>query len=93
MKSINALTLRKKLGSVLDDVVRSRAPVTISRGNKPLVVIVPHEEYEHSTMSLEREKRLRLVAQRLAEWKKKHTDKLKDMDPVRALREIRDAGK
>lgn len=93
MKTVNALTLRKKLGSVLDNVVRTRTPVTISRGNKPLVVIVPHEEYEHSTMSRQREKRLRLVAQRLTEWKRKHADKLKDIDPVQALRESREAGR
>lgn len=88
MKTMSALDVRKRFGSVLDLVAKKRIPVTISRANKPLAVLVPAHDYE--TGSSGRESRLRLTVKRIEEWKRLHARKLKDVDAVKLLRESRE---
>lgn len=90
MKTLSALSVRKKFGSVLDDVVRTREPVVIARANKPLVVMLPAEDFPGDGQAPAREARLRLAAARLAEWRRRHGPRLKELDPVAALRRDRD---
>jgi len=87
MKTVSALEMRKKFGSVLDLVTRKGIPVTICRADKPLAVLVPIEDYR--SKSLGREHRLRLAAERIDEWKKRHAKKLKGLDVTKMLRESR----
>jgi prevent-host-death family protein len=90
MKSIPALAFRRKFGKVIDDVVRSGQPVTVTRANQPLVVIVPAGHYAPAAGLVVREHRLRRAVERLAEWRSKHADRLKSLDPVALIREGRD---
>lgn len=88
MKTMSALEVRKKFGSVLDMVSKKRIPVTISRANKPLAVLVPAQDYKATNAG--RETRLRLAAEKIVEWKKLHAQKLKGVDAVKLLRESRE---
>ena len=88
MKTMSALEVRKKFGSVLDMVSKKGIPVTISRANKPLAVLVPVQDY--NSRNAGRETRLRLAAERIVEWKKAHAQKLKGVNAVKLLRESRD---
>ena len=88
MKTMSALEVRKKFGSVLDMVSKKRIPVTISRANRPLAVLVPAEDYKARNSG--RETRLRLAVDKIFEWKKLHAQKLKGIDPVKLLRESRE---
>ena len=88
MKTMSALEVRKKFGSVLDMVSKKRIPVTISRANKPLAVLVPAQDYKARNAG--RETRLRLAAEKILEWKKLHTHKLKGINAVKLLRESRE---
>jgi prevent-host-death family protein len=88
MKTMSALEVRKKFGSVLDMVSKKRIPVTISRANKPLAVLVPAQDYKARNSG--RETRLRLAVNRIVEWKKLHAQKLKGVDAVKLLRESRE---
>lgn len=89
MKTMSALEVRKQFGSVLDLVSKKRVPVTISRANKPLAVLVPAQDYQVRTSG--RETRLRLAVEKIAEWKKRHAQKLKGVDVVKLLRESRES--
>lgn len=90
MKTVSALTFRRRFGSVLDDVVKRRQPVTVTRANRPLVVLVPAADYEGSAgASAGRAGRLRLAAERLAEWRERHADRLKTIDTVALVRASR----
>ncbi|HUO78484.1 MAG TPA: type II toxin-antitoxin system Phd/YefM family antitoxin [Thermodesulfovibrionales bacterium] len=89
MKTLTALDLRKKLGSVLDDVSMKGEEVIISRGNKPLAVIISVDEYEEKIQKKHREKRLVDVAASMDRWKKKHLKETK-IDTVKGVREIRE---
>jgi len=87
MKTMSALEVRKKFGSVLDMVSKKRIPVTISRANKPLAVLVPAQDYKASNAA--RETRLRLASEKIFEWKKLYARKLKGVNAVKLLRESR----
>ncbi len=89
MKTLTALDLRKKLGSVLDDVSMKGEEVIISRANKPLAVIISIDEYEDKIQKKHREKRLVKIAAGMDRWKKKHLKETK-IDTVKAVREIRE---
>jgi prevent-host-death family protein len=90
MKTINALTFRKKFGSTLDDVHNKKTHIIISRANRPLAVIIPFEDYKELKEEKEREKRLRLAASRIDQWRKKHIKQLKGLNSVEIIRQVRD---
>jgi len=79
---------RRRFGSVLDDVAAKRQPITITRANRALVVVVPADVYEEGTAagSPERDRRLRLTAERLTEWRRRHASRLGRLDPVALVR-------
>ena len=87
MKTLSALEVRKKFGAVLDMVTKDRVPVTICRANKPLAVLVPAEDYQSENSG--RGQRLRLAAEKIAEWKSRHAKKLKGIDTTKLLRQSR----
>ena len=88
MKTLSALEVRKKFGSVLDLVNTKRVPVTICRANKPLAVLIPADEYKSKHSG--REHRLRLTAEHIAEWKRRHQIKLRGIDTTKLLRQSRE---
>ena len=87
MKTLSAIEVRQKFGSILDMVSKKRIPVTICRANKPLAVLVPAEDYLSRNMG--RESRLRLAAERIAEWKNLHAGKLRGVNSLQLLRASR----
>jgi prevent-host-death family protein len=48
MRSINALAVRRRLGEILDDVAEGGDPLLVTRGNRPLGVLVPAAQYEQA---------------------------------------------
>ena len=88
MKTMSALDVRKKFGSVLDLVAKKRIPVAISRASKPLAVLVPADEYRARNAG--RASRLRLTVERIETWKKLRARKLGKLDAVKLLRESRE---
>ncbi len=90
MKTINALTFRKKFGSTLDEVHKKKTHVVISRANRPLAVIIPFEDYKDLKEENERERRLRVAASKIDQWRKKHIQQFKDINSVEILRQIRE---
>lgn len=88
MKRLSALEVRKKFGSVLDLVAQKRVPVTITRGGKPLVVMISADEYQ--AMKGGRQARLGLAIERVAEWRARHARRLRGVNAVRLVRESRD---
>lgn len=93
MRTLSALMFRRKFGSVLDEVVHKRQPITITRANRALVVLVPADGFEEaaSAGTPARERRLRRSAERLAEWRRRHASQLGRLEPVALVRETRSA--
>jgi len=90
MRTISALAFRRKFGGVLDEVVRKRQPVTITRANRALVVLVPADDYARGGgPAAARESRLRLAAERLAAWREANAERLGRLDTVGLVRRDR----
>lgn len=87
MDRVSALTLRKKLGSILDEVAEKKKAVTVTRSDKPLVAIIPYEEYERREERVERLSRAAAEMDRLG---KRLGPKLRDVDATAAIRKMRD---
>lgn len=90
MKTVTALDLRKKLGSVLNAVADKHEPVTITRANKPLAVIISAEEYQDKVVRADRGQKLKELSARMDAWKTKHRKETAHIDGVKLLRETRD---
>jgi prevent-host-death family protein len=90
MKTITALDLRKKLGSILNDVSRKKEQVVISRANKPLAVMISIDEYEEKILKKNREQKLKEISFKMDEWKKSHQKETARIDVVKAFREMRE---
>ncbi len=90
MKTLNALTVRKKFGSIIDEVHDNKIPIAISRANQPLVVLIPYEDYEVYENQRARRKRLQEVAGRMDEWRKVHAEKTKNVNTTKLIRELRE---
>ncbi|MFH0933128.1 MAG: type II toxin-antitoxin system Phd/YefM family antitoxin [Nitrospirota bacterium] len=90
MKTLTALDLRKKLGSVLNDVSKKGEQVIISRANKPLAVMISVEEYEEKVLKKNRERKLREVSAEMDKWKKRHLKETINIDIAKVIREIRE---
>ena len=90
MKNVTALDLRKKLGSVLNDVSKKGEQVMISRANKPLAVLISLAEYEEKVLNKNREKKLEEISSEMDSWKKKHLKATANIDIVKVIREVRE---
>ena len=90
MRSITAIQIRQKFGQIIDRIVKTREPVTISRANKPLVVILPYDQYAPFQASVERRERLQRASQAMDAWAERNAKALKGLDAVSLIREQRD---
>jgi len=90
VKTVTALDLRKKLGSVLNDVSKKGEQVMISRANKPLAVLISLGEYEEKVLNKNRERRLEGISTEMDKWKKRHLKETVNIDIVKVIREMRE---
>lgn len=72
MKMVSALTVRKKFGSIVDEVVRGKEVIAITRANQPLVVMEPYATYQARESREARRKRLTEASRRIDEWARRN---------------------
>lgn len=89
MKMLNALSVRKRFGSIIDEVCQDGEPVVITRANNPLVVMISYDEYGRLMNKQVGEKKLRLVAQQIKQWSNEHEQVLQGLNAVDMIREVR----
>lgn len=89
-KTVTALEMRKKLGSILDQVAHEGEHITIMRGNRPLATLIPAKEHEEQCGSRNRVRTLEVALQRLEDWKKKNPDTVRELSKKDAASLVRD---
>ena len=89
MKRVQALQVRKRFGGVLDEVVKRQEPIVIERAGRPLVVLVPFDQYQAEHDVAVRRERLQQVAVHMDRWAARNAKVLAGFDPVKAIRESR----
>lgn len=92
MITINALKVRTKLGSILDNVAQKGEHYIIERLGKPLAVLAPYDKFDHQKLYQgERRKRLEIVSKAMDKWREKHGSKYRGEDSTSIIRRMRDA--
>lgn len=91
MITINALQIRAKLGSILDNVSQKGEHYIVNRLGKPLAIIVPYQDFDHQkNQNAERKKRLEAVAKSIDKWRQKNAGKYSGEDSAVIVRRMRD---
>jgi PHD/YefM family antitoxin component YafN of YafNO toxin-antitoxin module len=86
MKTVNALTLRNRLGEVLEHLEKTKEPILLSKGRKVRAAIVHIEDFERRFLDkITEEKRQALLEQ----IKSVRKPKIEDIDSILVLRSIR----
>ena len=91
MQTLTTMDLRKNLGHILDTIVEKNEPVTISRANKPLAVILSIAEYEEKVQKKNRGQRLESLSTAMDVWRERNRKVTLLVDVVQAVRESRDS--
>ena len=90
MQTLTTMELRKNMGHILDMVAEKNEPVTISRANKPLAVILSIAEYEEKVQKKNRTQRLESLSGAMNAWRERNSTATRMVDVVQAVRESRD---
>jgi prevent-host-death family protein len=87
MRSVNALTLRNRLGEVLDMLDRDHEPIMISKGKKLRAVLISYEDFTHRFIDKQAEEEKEAFIRQAERWRAQAGDE--SVDPVDALRTLR----
>lgn len=91
MQTLTTMDLRKNLGHILDLVAENNEPVTISRANKPLAVILSIAEYEEKVQKKNRGQRLETLSGAMDAWRERNRTETERVDVVKVIRESRES--
>jgi prevent-host-death family protein len=86
MKTVNALTIRNKLGEVLAYLEETHEPVLVTKGKKLRAALVPIDDFEKRFLDKRAEEERKLLLDKI---KAVRTEKKEPIDSVEALRQLR----
>lgn len=89
MHRVNALTIRNRLGEVLDQLEADGKPILISRGRKVRAVLVSLEDFHKRFVDVQAEEEKQQFLERVRKLRKK---KVENIDTVEFLRKLRGYG-
>ena len=91
MITINALKVRTKLGSILDNVSKKGEHYIIERMGKPMAVVVPYQSFDFKTQkSKKRQERIQKTIDSINYWRQKNVHKYWTTDSAIIIRRMRD---
>lgn len=89
---ISALEMRKRLGGILDQVYKKGDHVTITRGNTPLVTLIPAREHEELMTRRNRLKSVGMALKKIENWQGQNAKRISDLEnTTEAIRKMRDS--
>ena len=86
MKEVNALTLRNRLGEILEQLRKTGEPVVVSKGRKARAVMITPEQFEQRFLVYQAEEKKREL---LAKIKASRSARIGRKTSVEVLRELR----
>jgi PHD/YefM family antitoxin component YafN of YafNO toxin-antitoxin module len=86
MKEVTALTLRNRLGEILDQLKKTGEPVVVSKGRKARAVMITPEQFEQRFLVYQAEEKKREL---LAKIKASRSARIGRKTSVEVLRELR----
>jgi PHD/YefM family antitoxin component YafN of YafNO toxin-antitoxin module len=89
MKTVNALTMRNNLGSVLQELEEKKEPILVSKGRRVRAVLITPEDFQRRFIDRQAEERKKEWMRRLDELR---APRLGDATTLEVLRELRGTG-
>jgi PHD/YefM family antitoxin component YafN of YafNO toxin-antitoxin module len=86
VKEVNALTLRNRLGEILDQLKKTGEPILVSKGRKARAVMITPEQFEQRFLVYQAEEKKREL---LAKIKASRSARIGRKTSVEVLRELR----
>jgi prevent-host-death family protein len=86
MHQVNALTIRNRLGEVLDLLEADGKPILISKGRKVRAVLVSVEDFKRRFLDVQAEEEKERFLQGVRQLKAKKTEELDSVELLRKLR-------
>jgi antitoxin (DNA-binding transcriptional repressor) of toxin-antitoxin stability system len=86
MEEVNALTIRNKLGEVLDRLEKSGEPILISKGRKIKAVLVTPSQFERRFLDYQAEEKKMALLNTIKAIRRPRTGRITSLETLRTLR-------
>lgn len=86
MEEVNALTLRNRLGEILDRLEKKEEPILISKGRKIKAVLVTPEQFERRFLDWQAEDKKKKILTSMRRLRKKRKGTENSLSVLRAIR-------
>jgi PHD/YefM family antitoxin component YafN of YafNO toxin-antitoxin module len=86
MKTVNALTMRNKLGEVLDELSSTQEPIFVSKGRKIQAVLVTPEQFRRRFLDFQAEEKRSQLLQAIKDLRANRVGAKKSTKVLRDLR-------
>lgn len=86
MDQVNALTIRNRLGEVLDKLETDGKPILISKGRKVRAVLVSLEDFQKRFVDVQAEEEKERFLEKFHQLKAGKSDNIDSVDLLRKLR-------
>jgi PHD/YefM family antitoxin component YafN of YafNO toxin-antitoxin module len=86
MKNVNALTVRNRLGEILDGLDETGEPVLISKGRKVRAVLITPEQFERRFLDYQTEEKKQKLLEMIESLKDRRIGEKGSVDVLRKLR-------
>jgi len=86
VKEVNALTLRNKLGAILDQLGKTGEPVLVTKGRKTKAVMITPEQFEQRFLVYQAEEKKRELLARIRASRAARIGRKSSVDVLRVLR-------
>jgi PHD/YefM family antitoxin component YafN of YafNO toxin-antitoxin module len=89
MKTVNALTIRNKFGSVLQELEEAKEPILITKGRKVRAVLITPGDFQVRFLDKQAEEEKERWMKKLAELRAPRLGSLSSLEALRDLRGYR----
>ncbi len=86
MEEVNALTVRNKLGEILDRIEKNGEPILISKGRKIKAVLVTPSQFEKRFLDFQAEEKKEALLKAIKKMRRPRRGKLTSLQALRTLR-------
>jgi PHD/YefM family antitoxin component YafN of YafNO toxin-antitoxin module len=86
MKTVNALTVRNKLGEVLETLAKTGEPILVSKGRQVKAVLITPDDFQKRFLDVQAAEARERLLQSIKEVRSGKTTERRSIDVLRELR-------
>ncbi len=86
MKTVNALTVRNKLGEILETLTRTGEPILVSKGRQVRAVLITPEQFQRRFLDFQAAEEKKKLLRVIKDLRAKKVEKKGSLEVLRQLR-------